>query len=230
MRRQWSIAAFRAILEHEALTARQSFGPDQLVAISETYKQIQAIELELAGDLYRFTVSIPKDGSETVERVSGTVDRAGSVHIEDREPGVRPNCPICLAEGSRIATPSGDVAVQDVKVGMPVWTTDLRGARTVGVVLRTGRSVAPSGHEVVRLTLADGRTVSVSPRHPTADGRAVGGLRSGDRYDGSRVTAARLVPYTAGATYDLLPSGATGTYFANEVLLGSTLISQTIPA
>jgi hypothetical protein len=31
-----------------------------------------------------------------------------------------------------------------------------------------------------------------------------------------------LVPYTS-ATYDLLPSGPTGTYFADGVLLGSTL-------
>jgi len=65
--------------------------------------------------------------------------------------------------------------------------------------------------------------VRVSPGHPTADGRAVGSLRAGDRYDGAVVTSATLVPYGEPATYDLLPSGPTGTYWANGVLLGSTL-------
>jgi len=104
-----------------------------------------------------------------------------------------------------------------------VWTTDLGGRRIMGVVLATGHMMAPIGHEVVRLTLADGRTVLASPAHPTADGRLVGGLRPGDRLDGSVVVGAALVPYADVATYDLLPSGPTGTYFANGVLLGSTL-------
>ena len=41
----------------------------------------------------------------------------------------------------------------------------------------------------------------------------------------SRVVSADLVPY-AGTTYDLLPSGPTGTYVADGVLLGSTLFSR----
>jgi hypothetical protein len=32
-----------------------------------------------------------------------------------------------------------------------------------------------------------------------------------------------LIPYTNGSTYDLLPSGPTGTYFADGILLRSTL-------
>jgi len=63
----------------------------------------------------------------------------------------------------------------------------------------------------------------VSAGHPTADGRKVGELKAGDRYDGAVVTSAALVAYTGGATFDVLPAGATGTYWANGVLLGSTL-------
>lgn len=81
---------------------------------------------------------------------------------------------------------------------------------------------APLGHEVVRLSLADGRTFVASPGHPTADGRTVGELRAGDVLDGSLVVSVQLVGYV-GATYDLLPSGPTGTYFVNGVLLGSTM-------
>ena len=78
-------------------------------------------------------------------------------------------------------------------------------------------------HRVVALLLSDGRFVEVSPGHPTADGRTVGDLRAGDAYDGALVVNARLVAYSGGATFDVLPAGATGTYWANGVLLGSTL-------
>ena len=217
-------AAYQAILEHEHLAAGQHFTDAQIIAISNDYKQMQAIQLQPDGDIYRFDVLVPKGSSNTSnESVSGTVSRSGTVDIQHRSEGKPLPCPICLAAGVRIATPFGEVPVQDVRVGMAVWTTDLRGRRILGVVLRIGQMQAPLGHVVVRLALADGRTVMASPGHPTGDGRTVGELRPGDRFDGSRVVAAVPVGYSGAATYDLLPSGPTGTYFANGVLLGSTL-------
>ncbi len=62
-----------------------------------------------------------------------------------------------------------------------------------------------------------------SPGHPTADDRRVGSLRPGDVVDGTPVLSADRIAYTAGFTFDVLPAGATGTYWANGVLLGSTL-------
>jgi hypothetical protein len=50
----------------------------------------------------------------------------------------------------------------------------------------------------------------------------VGELRAGDRLDGSRIRVVTEAGYS-GFTYDLLPSGPTGEYFADGVLLGSTL-------
>jgi hypothetical protein len=41
--------------------------------------------------------------------------------------------------------------------------------------------------------------------------------------DGSKVTLWELVPYQGSRTYDLLPAGATGQYWANGILLSSTL-------
>jgi hypothetical protein len=76
---------------------------------------------------------------------------------------------------------------------------------------------------VVQLRLADGRAVDVSPGHPTADGRTVGDLSADDDYDGAVVVSAELVPYEGEATFDVLPAGPTGIYWANGVLLGSTL-------
>jgi hypothetical protein len=216
--------AFHAILAHEQLSAGQQFTSDELIAIDNDYKQMQAIDLKPASDGgYTFNLLVPQPGSDVgTLRLSGAVTRAGVVTLGHHEVGQRPNCPICLAAGVRIATPNGEIPVQDLRVGIAVWTTDLRGRRIAGVVLETGHMEAPLGHEVVLLTLADGRTVVASPGHPTADDRTVGDLRAGARYDGSVVTSTTLIPYT-GATWDLLPSGPTRTYFANGVLLGSTL-------
>jgi hypothetical protein len=215
---------FCAILEHEHLTRDQEFSPDQLIAINELYKQVSAILLQPVGDGYEFSLLVPKDGSNTGnERVSGTVSAAGSVTIDRREAGEPLNCPICLAAGVGIATPSGEVAVQVIHVGMKVWTTNLQGDRVVRVVDRTGSMEAAAGHEVVRLTLADRRVILASPGHPTADQRMIGELDVGDSLDGSWVVSSERVPYGNDRTYDLLPSGSTGTYFANGILLGSTL-------
>jgi hypothetical protein len=41
--------------------------------------------------------------------------------------------------------------------------------------------------------------------------------------DGSSVVLAQRVRYAGQATFDILPSGTTGTYWANGVLLQSTL-------
>ena len=217
-------AVFQAILQHEGLTADQHFTDAQLIAINNDYKQMQAIHLVPAGAGFRFDLMVPKANAPTSkEQVTGTVSRSGSVTIQHRGPGHPLPCPICLASGVRIATPFGEIPVQRVRVGMLVWTTDLHGRRIPAVVLQTGSMQAPLAHEVIRLSLADGRTVTVSPGHPTADGRPLGSLRIGDRFDGSRVVAAAPLGYSGAFTYDLLPSGPTGTYFANGVLLGSTL-------
>jgi len=216
--------AFQAILEHEHLTADQPFTDQQLVTINEDYKQMQAIDLQPAVDGYRFSVLVPKPAAPSAnERASGVVSPLGQVTIEQRAPGVRPNCPICLAGGVLIDTASGAVPVQDIRAGMRVWTTDAGGRRVVAVVDEVGHVLAPMGHEVVRVVLGDGRIVTASPGHPTADGRTVGELRPGDVLDGSEVVSASLIAYAGAATYDLLPSGPTGTYFANGILLGSTL-------
>ncbi len=215
-------AAFDAILAREGFSADHLTDAD-LIQINEDFKQMQAIRLAPSGDGYAFDVSVPQRGSDVgVWDERGTVTPAGAVRVTGRRPGKRPLCPICLVTGTMIATPGGAVPVQDVRPGMRVWSSDRRGRLFAATVLETGWMVAPVGHVVVRLTFADGRTVTVSPGHRTADGRSVGELRPGDVYEGSPVTHATLLPYQ-GFTWDLLPSGPTGTYLANGVLLGSTL-------
>lgn len=131
--------------------------------------------------------------------------------------------PICLSGDTRIGTPGGDVAVKDMKEGMSVWTADKNGKKISARVLKTGKTFVRVGHTVVHLQLSDGRDLYLSSGHKVADGRYAGNLRGGDRLQGAMITSANLIPYTEEYTYDILPSGETGTYFANGVLLQSTI-------
>lgn len=132
-------------------------------------------------------------------------------------------CPICLASNTRIATPAGDVNVTDLKAGMSVWSPDAQGKRISQRISKVSKTAVPSTHHVIHLFLSDGRQVWVSPQHPLMDGRPVGSLHAGDVYDGATVMSADLIPYWDDATYDLLPDGDTGAYWANGILLKSTL-------
>jgi hypothetical protein len=113
--------------------------------------------------------------------------------------------------------------VTDVRVGQLVWTQAADGRRVAEPVIEVGSMPVPAGHLMVHLVLADGRELMVSPGHRTADGRPAGALRLGDPLDGSTITGWDLVPYAGERTYDLLPTGATGRYWADGILLASTL-------
>ncbi len=128
----------------------------------------------------------------------------------------------CLSFTSKIATPRGEIAVTTLKVGDMVWTTDTAGNRIARPIVKV-RNILVTNHRVVHLVLADGRALDVSATHPTANGRTVGDLIIGDAYNGSVVKSAELKPYEGTATYDILPAGDTGFYFANGILMGSTL-------
>ncbi len=217
------IGAIRAdAATYAAITAR--VGTDEL-AVYREWKALEALVLTPSTARtwsfdYRAGGASPKQSGT---RVAGTVDLFGSVTVTKRTDAGPLLCPICLARGTRIATPSGEVAVEDLRVGDVVWTPDERGARVAAPLVAVGSTPVPPEHEVVRITLDDGRSVVASPGHPTADGRRVGDLRAGDALDGARVVAAERVPYDGGATFDVLPAGPSGAYWANGVLLGSTL-------
>ena len=168
-------------------------------------------------------------GGETGWHVVGTIDAGGTIAVARRDPSGPPPCPICLARGTRIATPNGERPVEDLRPGMTVWTTDEAGIRVAGRVMAVGSTPVPRTHQVVHLVLSDGRTVDVSPGHPLPDGRRLGDLRPGDPVDGATVISAVLEAYDGGATFDVLPSGPTGTYRANDILLASTLAGRAWP-
>lgn len=132
-------------------------------------------------------------------------------------------CPICLASNTLIATPKGDVKVTDLKVGMTVWSPDAQGKKTVRIIIKLSKTLVPASHKVVHLVLSDARQVWVSPNHPLMNGQPVSTLHVSDLYDGASVVSSELVPYWDTATYDILPDGDTGAYWADGILLKSTL-------
>jgi hypothetical protein len=135
-------------------------------------------------------------------------------------------CPICLSGSAKIETPKGTIEVKDIVVGMSVWTQGSDGKRNMAIVLKAGRTVVSPEHMMVDLKLSDGRELVVSPGHPLADGRHVGNLQVGDVVQDAHVISTNRIPNTNGYTYDILPSGDTGEYWADGILMQSTLHIQ----
>ncbi|MEZ4824940.1 MAG: Kazal-type serine protease inhibitor domain-containing protein [Bacteroidia bacterium] len=130
---------------------------------------------------------------------------------------------VCLPPSTRIATPTGEIALGNISEGDLVWTLDERGQKTaVPVLLRSRVSVSPD-HQLLHIVLADGRTLDVSPGHPDMRGLPLVSSKPGDLLDGSEIISATLIPYTGSETMDILPGGKTGFYLANGIMIGSTL-------
>ncbi len=214
---------YAAILVHEQLPSGDLTDAQKLIVYG-AWKLLRVVGLTQNGNEYSFEYRVQsKTGSAAYEMVSGMVRVDGVVTISSRTATGAPPCPICLASTTLIATPRGDVRVTDVQVGTIVWTQAADGSRMAAPAVEVGSVPAPAGHMMVHLVLADGRELLVSPGHKTTDGRAAGSLKAGDSLDGSTITRWELAPYAGGRTYDLLPAGATGHYWANGILLSSTL-------
>jgi hypothetical protein len=213
----------QAILSHIGLSRQTSFTNEQKLQTYREHKKLNAIFFQLVDDKYHFEIQTGVEGQQGTV-ITGTIDGNGSIDVVKREQGF-PTCPICLAAGTRIDTPRGPIRVEELHEGDPVWTQDEGGRRVIASILRTGHVRVPHTHQVVHVLLADGRELWASPGHPTSDGRRLGDLRSGDILDGSQIIQLERVPYSRASTFDILPSGPTGFYWANGILLRSTLSS-----
>lgn len=219
---------FRAIAARLGIDVDGDVSDANMLAIYRPWKAALAVQLESIGeDAYRFDyLAQPVGGAAEGTRTAGVIRDSGEITIEQQARAGEPMCPICLARGTLIDTPAGAIPVERLRLGDPTWTLTADGRRVEGVVIALGSTAAPVDHEVVRLVLKDGRTVTASPGHPLADGRLIGDLRQGDEVDGSRIAIAVREPYTSDETFDLVSSGATGLYFAGGIPLGSTLVSR----
>jgi hypothetical protein len=216
---------FEAIVRRLGLAGTTTFSAAQELAIYRQWKVLASLALDPLGNgSYRFDyVAQPVGGSSSGVETKGTIDSSGTIRIDATASAAAPNCPICLARGTPIDAPGGEIAVERLALGDQVWTLDRAGLGVVGTVIAIGSTVAPLNHRVIHLVLADGRFVSASPGHPLADGRRLGTLRIGDLVDGSPVLATTSLPYRGGETFDLVVSGETGNYLSDGIPLGTTL-------
>ena len=213
-------AEFSAILAYLSMDNKANYTDEEKLLIYRQHKLLTgAIEITPSGNNYRFVLKVGEGQGELIE---GTITTAGKITVEKREPSIN-SCPICLVKGTLIDTPAGSVPVERIEKGMTVWTQDRNGNRLMATVLGTGSAPVPADFEVVSLVLDDGRIVTASPGHPAADGCPLGDIKPGDRLDNAVVIAINRIPYSGGETYDILPAGETGLYWANGVLLKSTM-------
>lgn len=217
---------YSAIVAHEHLPSGD-LDEAQKLTLYRAFKNLRALVLTKTDSSYSFEIRVRSTGANAVELVDGSVRIDGVVMVSSRNPSGMPPCPICLAAATMIATPQGDVRVTDIRVGTVVWTAGSDGVRIAERVVVVGSTQVPPAHLMVHLRLADGRELLASPGHRTGDGRPLGSLAVGDKLDGSTVTLWELVPYSGTRTYDLLPAGPTGEYWADGILLSSTLAGST---
>jgi hypothetical protein len=217
--------AFAALLAVRGLSAGIALTDAQKLDIYHEWKSLNAIALDPVGSgSYRFDyLAEPKGGAAEGTRTGGTIAADGRITVEQQAAANAPMCPICLARGTLIETPSGGVPVEALRIGDAGWTVDSAGHLVRATIIATGSTRAPADHHVVHLVLSDGRSVTASPGHPLADGRRLGDLQPGDLVDGAAVVVADLEPYTGGETFDIVVSGPTGVYLVDGIALASTL-------
>lgn len=220
---------FSSILNRLGMIAVNTFSDAQKLLIYRHYKDLRGVMLEeipaksLAPKRYAFGITNAERGYKgEATRIEGIVTAGGIITVASREPYYA-QCPICLAKNTLIETSHGKIAVQLLQPGMNVWTTDASGKKIAGVILKISSTPVRSTHKIIHLLLRDGRELFASPGHPLADGRLLGNVAIGDFIDGVQVKAIQPLLYSEGATYDILPSGPTGAYWANDILIGSTL-------
>jgi len=134
---------------------------------------------------------------------------------------------VCTSPNTAIATPSGERAISELKVGDLVYSVHHGKLVTVPVIL-VNRVPVTGLHHMVEVRLSTGRVLSISPSHPTADGRTFADLSRGEALDGVALESVRRVPYTEAYTYDILPDSDSGMYFAGGVLIGTTLAAPPV--
>lgn len=211
---------FAAILEHLRLLNKASYSDAEKLSIYREHKKLtRAATLTPANNIYNFSI---RTGENQGLHIEGIITAAGQITITKQEPSFN-TYPICLSHGTLIDTLNGPLPVENIHPGMMVWTLDPQGNRILAPVIKTSSTPVPPLFQVVKITLSDNRTVTASPVHPSSDWRPLADYRPGDILDGSPVTRLERTVYDGSSTYDLLPAGGTGLYWAGGILLGTTI-------
>jgi len=213
---------FDAILHHLGLAEMQTYTDEQKLLIYRQYKQLKSIQLEPSDGMYTFSLKIT-DAQNKGYEVQGAITKSGEITVEKQDPSIN-TCPICLAGDTGIDTPNGVTPIRDLRVGMQVWTMNPSGDHVPAEIIMVANTDVPLEFRLLHLLLDDGRELYASASHPLADGRLLGDLKPGDNVDGAQVVLVDRSDHFTAQTFDLLPSGESGAYWANGIPLRSTLI------
>lgn len=126
----------------------------------------------------------------------------------------------CCSKDTKVLTTYGEKSISNIKVGDFVLTENNKFEKVIMI-----NKVPVLNHMVLQLTFSDKTILKVSPNHPTADMRLVKDLKAGDLLT-KEIIEIKLIPYNYKYTYDILPDSLTGTYYANGILIGSTLSTK----
>jgi hypothetical protein len=212
---------FAAILEHINLPNKTNYSDLEKLSIYKEHKLLSyAISINRSGSIYNFVLRV---GENAGKRIEGTITSKGQTEVLKEETSYN-TCPICLTEGTLISTPTGLAPVEQLTVGMLVWTQNESGEFAARPILKTSSTAVPAGFKVIKLRLADGRTLTASPGHPSSAMIPLSAYKNSDILDGSVIVRLEQESYDGNFTYDLLPAGPTGFYIANGILIGSTLV------
>ena len=213
-------AEFSAILNYLDLDRKTNYTDEEKLLIYRQHKKLTfAVQMTASGNVYDFSLRV---GTGQGFRYEGNITLSGKITVTNQAVSFN-TCPICLTKGTLIDTPIGSVPVENLCVGMTVWTLDSSGKRVAVSITRIVSTGVPENFEIVTITLQDGRWVSASPGHPSAAKKALGDYKINDMLDGSVVIGVQLHQYNGEYTFDILPGGGTGVYWANDIELLSTL-------
>src|SRR5213593_2660263 len=139
---------FSAILAHLGIVPAATYTAEQRLAVYRDWKMLNALRLDPVGAVFHFVAifsgSTSASPSPQSSRVDGTIDQRGTITVASQTPSGPPPCPICLAIGTLIATPNGDVAVEKLAVGDLVWTRDEAGLRVAARLTAVGTTPVPA--------------------------------------------------------------------------------------
>jgi hypothetical protein len=213
-------AEFTAILSRLNLVLKTEYTDAENLAIYREHKKLtRMVQLTVSGNSFDFDLRV---GQGQGWRYVGTITSSGEITVKTRETSLN-TCPICLAKGTLIETPGGPVPVEQLQPGMLVWSLDLEGRRVTASISQTISNQVPEDFRLIHITLADGRSLSASPQHPTSEGRGLGSYLIGEMVDDSRVINIDYVDYDWDYTFDILPDSPTRCYWANGILLRSSI-------
>ena len=152
--------------------------------------------------------------------------------------GPRNNCR-CMPNTIRILTSQGEKQIDNIQIGDSVYTFNNNDGKILAPIIQVNKIPVHCGYTMIKITLENGKSIQASLNHPIPIERNYASssgnqyevllfsdIKKGDHIGNSIVVSIEFVNYNGGFTYDILPAGESGYYWADGVLVGSTLFQN----